>query len=106
MSYPLDYRALSNAGLWCVGRLQTDADRARIVEALSPGAPRSSARKQSHPVADTLERSSPRWFVVRNVHAGEEPFLAQPRHAMSWLEVPMTPREIAMLRSRDVGTLR
>jgi len=23
----LDYRALSNAGLWCVGRLQTDADR-------------------------------------------------------------------------------
>jgi hypothetical protein len=23
----LDYRALSNAGLWCVGRLQTDPDR-------------------------------------------------------------------------------
>jgi hypothetical protein len=23
----LDYRALDNAGLWCVGRLQTDADR-------------------------------------------------------------------------------
>ncbi len=25
----LDYRALSNAGVWCLGRLQTDADRAR-----------------------------------------------------------------------------
>jgi len=28
----LDYRALSNAGVWFVGRLQTDADRARVVE--------------------------------------------------------------------------
>jgi DNA helicase HerA-like ATPase len=27
----LDYRALSNAGLWCIGRLQTDADRARVM---------------------------------------------------------------------------
>jgi hypothetical protein len=30
----LDYRALSNAGVWCVGRLQTDADRQRVVEAV------------------------------------------------------------------------
>jgi hypothetical protein len=30
----LDYRALSNAGLWCVGRLQTDADRARVIDGL------------------------------------------------------------------------
>lgn len=31
----LDYRALGNAGLWCIGRLQTDADRARVIESLS-----------------------------------------------------------------------
>ena len=31
----IDYRALSNAGLWCIGRLQTDADRERVVEGLS-----------------------------------------------------------------------
>ena len=30
----LDYRALGNAGMWCVGRLQTDADRARVLEGL------------------------------------------------------------------------
>jgi len=28
----LDYRALSNAGLWCIGLLQTDADRARVLD--------------------------------------------------------------------------
>jgi hypothetical protein len=31
----LDYRALSNAGLWCLGRLQTDADRARVIDGLA-----------------------------------------------------------------------
>ena len=31
----LDYRALSNAGFWAVGRLQTDADRERVVESLA-----------------------------------------------------------------------
>jgi hypothetical protein len=30
----LDYRALSNAGLWFLGRLQTNADRARVIEAM------------------------------------------------------------------------
>jgi hypothetical protein len=33
-----DYRALSNVGLWCVGRLQADADRARMLEVLAGGA--------------------------------------------------------------------
>ena len=31
----LDYRALCNAGLWSVGRLQTDADRERVVDSLA-----------------------------------------------------------------------
>jgi DNA helicase HerA-like ATPase len=30
----LDYRALSNAGLWFIGRLQSDADRARVIDGL------------------------------------------------------------------------
>jgi len=58
----LDYRALSNAGVWLVGRLQTDADRERVVEAMAseggiegmePGEP-----------AERVKMLSPRWFVV------------------------------------------
>jgi hypothetical protein len=93
----LDYRALSNAGLWCVGRLQTDADRARITEALAPTSHRRSKRES--PLADTLKRLAPRWFVTRNVHQSDECMLVQPRHAMSWLRGPMTGREIAQWRS-------
>ncbi len=94
----LDYRALSNAGLWCIGRLQTDADRARIVEGLR------SASHGDQPAPDLntmIQRLAPRWFVVRNAHAPNGNFLLQPRWAMSYLRGPMTRREL--LRARGIG---
>jgi DNA helicase HerA-like ATPase len=33
----LDCRVLGNAGLWCLGRLQVDADRARVLDGLARG---------------------------------------------------------------------
>ena len=41
----LDYRALGNAGLWCVGRLQTDADRERVLEGLAQSDAATGARR-------------------------------------------------------------
>jgi hypothetical protein len=81
----LDYRALGNAGVWCVGRLQTDADRERVVDGLAANDDRSSAALHA-----TVQRLAPRWFVLRNLHDGGEPVLLQPRHAMSFLRGPMT----------------
>jgi len=55
----LDYRALSNAGMWFVGRLQTDADRKRVVEAmvcsakLAQGAEAGAAAVANHDVVAT-----------------------------------------------------
>lgn len=31
----LDNRAFSSAGIWCIGRLQTDADRARVLDGIA-----------------------------------------------------------------------
>ena len=95
----LDYRALSNAGLWSVGRLQTDADRERVVEGLSAlnGQDGTSARD----LEQTLKRLAPRWFVVRDTHAKEGTRLLHPRWAMSYLRGPMTRQEIR--RAREVG---
>jgi hypothetical protein len=88
----LDYRALSNAGIWCLGRLQTDADRARVIDGLS-NADGSSAELE--PALDaTLKRLAPRWFVVRNAHSSSPPVLMRPRHALSLLRGPMTRIEI------------
>ncbi|HEY4121471.1 MAG TPA: helicase HerA-like domain-containing protein, partial [Byssovorax sp.] len=95
----LDYRALGNAGVWCVGRLQTDADRARIVEGLatSDGGSADSARA----LGDIVKRLAPRWFVVRDAASGGAAALVQPRWALSLLRGPMTRGELE--RARKLG---
>jgi hypothetical protein len=91
----LDYRALSNAGLWFIGRLQTDADRARVLDGLA-GAQSSDGFEVE--LGTTLQRLAPRWFVVRNAHATSPPILMQPRFAMALLRGPMTRKEIRAAR--------
>jgi len=88
----LDYRALSNAGLWCLGRLQTDADRARVLDGLS--AARGCEAAVLDELGTTLQRLAPRWFVVRNARSSSPPILVQPRYALSPMRGPMTRVEI------------
>jgi hypothetical protein len=90
----LDYRALSNAGFWCIGRLQTDADRARVLDSLCDG----QAKHDPQHLADLLKRLGPRWFLVRNAHTSEGITLLQPRWAMSFLRGPMTRCELQRAR--------
>jgi len=91
----LDYRALSNAGLWCLGRLQTDADRARVLDGLASARGVDGTAEE---LAETLRKLAPRWFVVRNAHVKSGPLLVQPRYAMSLLRGPMTRVEIRAAR--------
>lgn len=83
----LDYRTLSNAGYWAVGRLQTDADRERVIDSITNvSEPGGSARQLN----DTIRSLGKRWFVVRNVHSSPTLGLVHPRWAMSFLRGPMT----------------
>jgi hypothetical protein len=92
----LDYRALSNAGLWCIGRLQTDADRARVVDGLQ----HAWQDQRATPDLDRLiQRLAPRWFLMRDAHDPSTPLLLQPRWAMSFLRGPMTRAEIQRARA-------
>ena len=91
----LDYRALSNAGLWCIGRLQTDADRNRVLDGLA------ASLTEGEDVAElgrTIQRLANRWFVIRNAHVEGAPILLQPRYAISWLRGPMTRQELRIAR--------
>ena len=91
----LDYRALSNAGLWCIGRLQTDADRARVVEGMK------LAQGDDDLDYDAMLRQlEPRWFLVRDAHAKGRPKCVQPRWAITVLRGPMTRQEIRRARSK------
>ena len=90
----LDYRSLSNAGLWCLGRLQTDADRARVLDGLINEAQLGAGREE---LDSLLKHLRPRWFVVRNAHTSETQ-LMQPRWAMTLMRGPMTRVEIRRAR--------
>jgi len=87
----LDYRALSNAGLWVLGRLQTDADRERVLEGLGEGGRKSA-------LGAVLKKLHPRWFVVRDARDERGATLLQPRWAMSYLRGPMTREQIRRAR--------
>ena len=93
----LDYRALSNAGLWCIGRLQTDADRARVLDGLA-GASRNNGKSETD-LSHVVQRLAPRWFIVKNAHAANVgPVLLNPRNTLSLMRGPMTRNEILQAR--------
>jgi hypothetical protein len=93
----LDYRALSNAGFWCIGRLQTDADRARVIDGLAGS---QDANDRDVPdLARVVQRLADRWFVVRNSHARSGPILMKPRQTLTWLRGPMMRQELRLARS-------
>jgi len=92
----LDYRALSKAGVWCIGRLQTDADRARVMDGLS--ASMGAARETTAVLERTVQRLAPRWFVIRDVHVENGIALLNPRRAISHLRGPMTRTELQQAR--------
>jgi hypothetical protein len=92
----LDYRALSNAGTWILGRLQTDADRARVMEGLGEN-------KKKSPLAAIVKKLSHRWFVARDARS-DKLTLLHPRWAMSYLRGPMTRTEIRRRREMLAST--
>ena len=96
----LDYRALSNAGLWCLGRLQTDADRERVVDGLANERIRGESAEELDSI---LKQLRPRWFLVRDALSGTAALL-QPRWTMSFMRGPMTRVEVR--RARGANALK
>ena len=93
----LDYRALSNAGLWFVGRLQTDADRERVVEAMGSDGGLEGIERGA--LSEVLKDLAPRWFAMRNVHHTPAVALLQTRTTLSWMRGPMTRGDLRRLTS-------
>lgn len=88
----LDYKALSNAGTWLVGRLQTEQDRERVIEGLA-----GAGGALDRGAVDTWVQQMPgRTFVHRDA-GSSEPRLLHSRWAISYLRGPLTRREIEKL---------
>ncbi|MEK9499659.1 ATP-binding protein [Gaopeijia maritima] len=94
----MDYKLMSNAGTWMVGRLQTERDKARVIEAL-----RSADGSVDVSAWDArLGALGKRQFVVKRTRSAQ-PELFTTRWAMSYLRGPVTRAELAALPPETIA---
>src|SRR5258707_7344400 len=93
----LDYQGLGNTGTWFLGRLQTERDKARVLDGLE-GAAGGSLDRQA--VDGTLSALGKRVFLLHDVHAGAS-ITFQSRWAMSYLRGPLSRDQIRDLMATD-----
>jgi hypothetical protein len=91
----LDYKGLSNTGTWFIGRLQTERDKARVMEGLE-GASGGDFDKQA--MERTIAGLGKRRFLLHNVHE-DEVVVFNTRWVMSYLAGPLTRDHIRTLMS-------
>ncbi len=90
----LDYKALSNAGTWFIGRLQTERDKARVMDGLEGAAAGGNfERKKTERILSGLGQ---RVFYLHSVHR-DEPTVFTTRWVLSYLAGPMTRKQLKLL---------
>ncbi|QDT51044.1 AAA-like domain protein [Symmachiella dynata] len=92
----LDYKGLSNTGTWFLGRLQTERDKARVLEGLEGASAQAGTGFDRQKMEATLAGLGSRVFLMNNVH-DDEPVVFQTRWALSYLRGPLTRGQIERL---------
>ena len=88
----LDYKAMSNAGTWMIGRLQTERDKARILEGMT-----SAAGGVDIGAIDTLISGLDKRQFVMHKTGGKPPITFTTRWAMCFLAGPLTRDSVVKL---------
>ncbi|HEY3310293.1 MAG TPA: DUF87 domain-containing protein [Anaerolineales bacterium] len=85
----VDYKALSNAGSWFVGKLQTERDKNRLLDGLQS----ASADLDRNAYSDIISALGKRVFLLHNIHSNGA-VLFQTRWTMNFLAGPLTRPQI------------
>ena len=92
----VDYKALSNAATWIVGRLQTERDRDRLLDGMRSAA----GGVDIDQLAATISGLAKREFVLHR--AGQpKPALFTSRWTLSYLRGPLTGQQLRALMKHD-----
>jgi hypothetical protein len=94
----LDYKALSNAGTWFIGRLQTERDKARVLDGLEGASTAAGSAFNRSSIDKLLSGLEKRVFLLNNVH-DKAPVLFQTRWTLSYLRGPLNRDELRRLNS-------
>ena len=89
----LDYKGLANTGTWFLGRLQTERDKARLLDGLEGAAAGTLDRATADRLLSALDK---RVFLLHDVHASG-PTVFQTRWTMSYLRGPLSRDQIRKL---------
>jgi len=92
----LDYKGLANTGTWFIGRLQTERDKARVLEGLEGASASSSKKFDRGKMEQILAGLGSRIFLMNNVHE-DEPVVFETRWSLSYLRGPLTRNQIKLL---------
>ncbi|MEO8397973.1 MAG: hypothetical protein ABI700_33575, partial [Chloroflexota bacterium] len=92
----LDYKGLSNAGTWFIGRLQSDNDKQRVQAGLESLASVNSQMSLKD-VGNLISDIPPRVFLMHNVNDQGNPVMIHTRWAMNYLRGPLTRQQVQVL---------
>ncbi len=99
----LDYKGLSNAGTWFIGRLQTERDKARVLDGLEGAAAGAGAGAFDRAAMDkAISGLATRVFLMNNVHE-DGPVMLETRWCMSYLRGPLTRNQLRLLKGPSAG---
>ncbi|MCD4685458.1 MAG: hypothetical protein K8S97_05945 [Anaerolineae bacterium] len=96
----IDYKGLSNAGTWFIGKLQTENDKNKVLSGLESVATVDN-ELNIEDVDKLLSTIDPRVFVMHNVHDRSGPIPIHTRWAMSFLRGPLTRQQIRILMTEQ-----
>ena len=99
----LDYKGLSNCGTWFLGRLQTERDKARVMDGLESAASVAGSMLDRSTLEKTLSGLDSRVFLMNNVHE-DKPALVRSRWVMSYLAGPLSRAQIKKLAKAPKAT--
>lgn len=100
----LDYKGLANTGTWFIGRLQTERDKARVMEGLEGAAGGSGKKFDKQRMEQILAGLGNRVFLLNNVHE-DSPEVFQTRWTLSYLRGPLTRTQIKTLMEPQRASL-
>ena len=92
----LDYKGLTNAGTWFIGKLQTDRDKERVLAGLESATSEAGGALNRSELDKIISGLGSRVFLLHNVHE-DEPVIFQTRWAMSYLRGPLTRSQVRKL---------
>ncbi|QOV90767.1 ATP-binding protein [Humisphaera borealis] len=93
----LDYKGLSNCGTWFIGRLQTERDKARVLDGLEGASSTAGGSFNRGEMEKILSQLGSRVFLMNNVHE-DAPVIFESRWVMSYLRGPLTRNQIKLLQ--------